>query len=1399
MSLRPRTVRRLMVLFAAVLVVVAVGAALYLRNEHRKAVRLEAARQAGMAAYQAGDYAAALESLRFYVARNKSDPQALFAYGIARSRVEEPSGKHILEGINTLSALLQIDPGNLEAKHRLLELYTQAFYSDEAVDLADRVLAQDPNDVPALHAKAVALERRLKYDKALAISQKINQLQPTDLDQQFATYRLMTQLKRTPAEMLARAQAQQKAHPDDPRFAMILGMAYGNAGDSASGKLWLNRAATQPAPDAVYVRNLVRVFDSVKMYKEAADLLDRTVASNPDPMIMRVLVQRLWQSGRLDAVVDRLKGLYPNSSKSDATLLAYRALALHETGKAAEAKAIVAALGKRAGDSEAIAWSTALSALFAPMDPKSALAQYQAALTRMPNNAVIRKLVGDAYWRLGETELAIGAWRRAAELAPSWAGPHLSAARALNADGRVKEALEEAQRAFAAAPDSPDAAIALVNLRYRALEQGLVDASSEPALLAAVEQVQKQIPGEAETLPTYVSLLARAGRRDGAIAVVRTAIDDPKRYGQATLLRLLAVSRAQKLGLEQDLKSAASGGGDVKDSPRLALARAADLAASGKPLDGLALLQQRAQSATTRPLAWQLALAQYKEMIHDASAAKDWIALGDANPDDLTVQTTILKTAASARADREFIARSIDRLKALTGAEGQTWKLERARWLIGSDSSKDAAEAVNTLTEIVHASPALTEARLLLAAAYETVGNAPAAIKELQTAADQDPHNSSITLELARLLQEQMRFADARTYLERAAGAGELTPDARRRIAGMLAAQGDLARAVKMLESDRANLEVSGQLLLAELYRRDNLLADAEAIYSHLLAAQPPSVEAIRAAADFYGGQLKLDRARKILDRLAEANPPPGAAELILAVFNERYVNAGEAAQKHFLAATAAAPENPTVWRQLAAYYLRCGKYDDARQAAEDGLKNVRGGDDTALKRLRTVSTSLSQLLSTNPSWRSPLAVLAAAAPEDRGASEFLTAATDSTSQPVTADTIPARLGDAIARYPRSLALRSTLIHWHVMRGELDGAGKIAAQTMEAFPLDADSARVAANVYRAAGQFDLAAAAAKTWRQRAADHPAPADQMLAEIRLAQGDGAAALKVLEPYTQSLLASPKDNPALLTTLLRAEAIGGKSADARAILEPLLSRGDDDHRWRMVWMIIAGTDLRDPATAAEWLRAVEPTIPANHADEKIELARAWYTLAVRTRAEGALDEAARLLEPLTKAHDAPVGAILMRGLVADRAGDLKTAEECYRRGLVLMPDQPECLNNLAYILLLRDGGADVQEAQKLIDRAIELSPGTASFYDTLARVQLHLGQRETAIATFEKALKLEPNNLDALIGLATTLCDAGKRDSAAGLLAQIDTLVKNKPAMSTQLRKELEALRSSIKASL
>src|SRR5687768_1794371 len=144
MILRPQTLRRLMVLLAVVVLMVGTAAGLYLRNEHRKARKLADSREVGMTAFKAGDYKAALDSLKYYVARNKTDPETLYAYGVSRSRLEEPNGKHIVEGITVFNALLQLDPNNLEAKHSLLELYSKAYYSNEAADLAERILVDRP-------------------------------------------------------------------------------------------------------------------------------------------------------------------------------------------------------------------------------------------------------------------------------------------------------------------------------------------------------------------------------------------------------------------------------------------------------------------------------------------------------------------------------------------------------------------------------------------------------------------------------------------------------------------------------------------------------------------------------------------------------------------------------------------------------------------------------------------------------------------------------------------------------------------------------------------------------------------------------------------------------------------------------------------------------------------------------------------------------------------------------------------------------------------------------------------------------------------------------------------------------------------------------------------------------
>src|SRR5688500_12920858 len=82
---------------------------------------------------------AALDSLKYYVAREKGkqDAEALYAYGVSRSRLEEANSRHIHEGITAFNAVIQLDPGHVDAKHNLLNLYSRIWRNEEVLDLAD--------------------------------------------------------------------------------------------------------------------------------------------------------------------------------------------------------------------------------------------------------------------------------------------------------------------------------------------------------------------------------------------------------------------------------------------------------------------------------------------------------------------------------------------------------------------------------------------------------------------------------------------------------------------------------------------------------------------------------------------------------------------------------------------------------------------------------------------------------------------------------------------------------------------------------------------------------------------------------------------------------------------------------------------------------------------------------------------------------------------------------------------------------------------------------------------------------------------------------------------------------------------------------------------------------------
>ena len=185
---------------------------------------------------------------------------------------------------------------------------------------------------------------------------------------------------------------------------------------------------------------------------------------------------------------------------------------------------------------------------------------------------------------------------------------------------------------------------------------------------------------------------------------------------------------------------------------------------------------------------------------------------------------------------------------------------------------------------------------------------------------------------------------------------------------------------------------------------------------------------------------------------------------------------------------------------------------------------------------------------------------------------------------------------------------------------------------------------------------------------------------------------------------------------------------------------------------------------------------------------LAAAWYGLSVKHGfGEGAAN-AAKVLDDLIEKPDAPAEALFLRAAVADRMMDRKTAEDFYRRGLGRQPNALEAMNNLAYLILLRDG--DLDEARQMASKAVGAAPDRPGFHDTLARVLARQGEHDAAIDSFNRALKLDPANLEALLGLAAVLEKAGKREPAAALLPRIETLLQSQARMTPEMRGELES---------
>ena len=97
--------------------------------------------------------------------------------------------------------------------------------------------------------------------------------------------------------------------------------------------------------------------------------------------------------------------------------------------------------------------------------------------------------------------------------------------------------------------------------------------------------------------------------------------------------------------------------------------------------------------------------------------------------------------------------------------------------------------------------------------------------------------------------------------------------------------------------------------------------------------------------------------------------------------------------------------------------------------------------------------------------------------------------------------------------------------------------------------------------------------------------------------------------------------------------------------------------------------------------------------------------------------------------------------RGICYERDKQWPKAEADFKKALELRPDQPQVLNYLGYSWV--DQGVNLEQAFKMLQRAVDLRPNDGYIVDSLGWAHYKLGQYQQAADTLEKAVSLKPSD--------------------------------------------------------
>jgi tetratricopeptide (TPR) repeat protein len=1285
-------------------------------------------------AEQAGDDDRAVKLLGLYLEREPDNVDVRARYALLRFRLAR-SPQELRQVIGVLVQVVEQDPSRTEVQRKLVEAAAATGQIDTAARHLIALREAFPKDSKLAFQLGQCREASGDYAAAAALFREAVHLSAANLDAASQLAQILRARLGKNAEADAVLDEMVAANKDDYRAYLVRGRVRRETGRSAEADV---AEALRLAPEDVEVRLLAA--DLASRDKRAPEIaraqlrfvLDRRA---DDPRLYEALAAVELRDHKPEAAVACLRrGLekipdHPN-------LMWNLANVLIANNRRDEARPIVDKIPQGALPFGRVQFLRA-SLKYQDGFWREAADEIEAirpALSSVQDLATQADLIlGNCLRTIGDDDRAVFAYRRVVAVDPTNPAARFGIVVALLNQGRPDTALVECEELMQMpAPPASGWPLMARLLILQNLRQPPTQRHWE-RVDAVLERAARAQPNS----PAIVILRAEAdvgrGRSAEAWRLLEAARDKSPHEADYWVALVELADRADDHARAARLLDEA--GHTVEDSVEMRLARGRHLASVGDE-QSLAAIPALADGVERMPATEQASLASGLASLLAASgrfpqALALWARATELDPRSLNNRLAVFDVALH-QGDEALMAETLDAMRQIEGPDGPLMRYSQARRILADESKPAAArsaEARAILTDVGNKRPNWSRVPLAVARAYELEGSPDKAIEFYRKAIDLGERQLTVVRHLVELLVERGRYVDADQVIRKLPTQSPVFGDMQRIAAEVSLKTNDSTRAleyaIRAVPTDSKN--ASDQRWLGQVLAAGGQAERAERALCRSVELDERDPAGWVALVQFYtrgGHKDKADEAISRAERrIDQAVAPLALAQCYLAVGKQ------DKARQLFAAAVKARPEDVVTLQSVADFALRTGNRDEAKKYLRR-IVSLKSKDPTAADQAQKL-----------------LAVVLASGGNYQDSREALAM--------VGLLNVPERApGTEESEDPDEMRTRAVVLATQSRKTRQQEAIRILQSLEKRRPLGNEDQFLLAQLQERVG--DVVGARDRMLRLLASDGENPrflTYQVRCLLRQALlNDAQLWLEKLEQILPDALTTVELKSRLLTArgqgsevveLIRTHAHADSAATTRAVGELL-------------------EELGQPAAAEEYFRrhatlAGTPDGPLELArylarrrrlDEALRLCASvrestppdkfgYACLAVLRAAKAGEGDCLRVdgwLQESLRNDPGSIGVLVCQADLRDLLRRYDEAEALYRKVLKRDPRNLVALNNLAWQLACRQGGAG--EALSFAELALEVGGSQPALLDTRALALLANNKPAQALEDLDDA---------------------------------------------------------------